>query len=109
MADSVKFFIVSESKAVVSNGNAFEMSDLVRYWLEALHLGYRLVNTLGGYVTQAGDYVHEQSYELTVNAPIEVLPKLKLLARCIARLADQEEVWIETGGETLKIGKDYEL
>ncbi len=107
--DSVKFFIVSESKPVKIHDHKMEMADLVRFWLETLHLGYRLVNTQGGYVTQAGDYIHEQSYELTVNAPIEVLPKLKLLARCIARLADQEEVWIETGGETLKIGKEYEL
>jgi hypothetical protein len=106
--DSVKFFIVSESKPVKIHGRKMEMADLVRFWLETLHLGYRLVNTKGGYVTQAGDHAHEQSYELTVNAPIEALPKLKLLARCIARLADQGEVWIETRGETLKIGKGYD-
>jgi hypothetical protein len=67
--DSVKFFIVSESKPVKIHGHKMEMADLVRFWLETLNLGYRLVNTQGGYVTQAGDYVHEQSYELTVNAP----------------------------------------
>jgi hypothetical protein len=35
-----------------------------------------------------GDYVHELSFELTVNAPMSALPKLRLLARCIARLAN---------------------
>jgi hypothetical protein len=50
-----------------------------------------------------GDYVHELSFEPTVNAPMSALPKLKLPARCIARLANQEEVWIEFGKNTLKI------
>lgn len=34
---------------------------------------------------------------------------LKLLARCSARLANQEEVWIEYGEETLKITKTFNL
>jgi hypothetical protein len=46
---------------------------------------------------------------MTVNAQVEVLAKLKLLARCIARLANQEEVWIEYGRKTLKVTKDSPL
>jgi hypothetical protein len=99
----MKFFIVSERKLVLINGHTMEISNLVRYWMQLLQLGYRMVDTYGGYVTRAGDYVHELSFELTVNAPMSALPKLKLLARCIARLADQEEVWVEFGKKTLKI------
>lgn len=76
---------------------------MVRYWMQQLQLGYRMVDTHGGYVTRAGEYVHELSVELTVNAPMFALPKLQLLGRCIARLANQEEVWIEFGKNTLKI------
>lgn len=99
----MKFFIVSERKLVPINGHTMGISYLVRYWLQHLQLGYRMVDTYGGYVTQKGEYIHEPSFELTVNAPMSALPKLKLLARCIARLANQEEVWIEFGKNTLKI------
>jgi hypothetical protein len=102
----VKFVIVSERKSVwVDSGGAMEISDLVRYWMQHLRLGYRMVQTRGGYVRHDGAYLHEDSYELTVNAPMRALTKLRLLARCIARLADQEEVWIEYGKETKKITK----
>jgi len=77
--------------------------------MQHLNLGYRIVDTHGGYVSGDGSYVHERSYEMTVNAPIKALAKLKLLARCIARLANQEEVWIEYGKQTLRINKASEL
>jgi hypothetical protein len=102
----VKFIIVSEKKSVpISGGGMMEISELVQYWMEHLNLGYRMVDTCGGYVSGDGSYVHERSYEITVNAPMTALSKLKLLARCIARLANQEEVWIEYGKNTLKITK----
>jgi hypothetical protein len=106
----VKFIIVSEKKSVpISGGGMLEISELVQYWMEHLNLGYRMVDTCGGYVSGDGSYVHERSYEMTVNAPTNALSKLKLLARCIARLASQEEVWIEYGRKTLKITKTYKL
>jgi hypothetical protein len=85
------------------------ISKLVRFWMQVLGLGYRMVDTAGGYVTQNGSYMHERSYEMTVNAPMSALSKLKLLARCIARLANQEEVWIEHATKTTKITKTTEL
>jgi len=106
----VKFIIVSEKKSVlISSGGMMEISELVQYWMEHLNLGYRMVDTCGGYVSGDGSYVHERSYEMTVSAPMSALSKLKLLARCIARLANQEEVWVEYGKKTLKITKDSKL
>jgi hypothetical protein len=106
----MKFIIVSEKKSVaVSSGGLMQISELVQYWMEGLNLGYRMVDTCGGYVSGDGSYVHERSYEMTVNAPMSALSKLKLLARCIARLASQEEVWIEYGRKTKKIKKDSKV
>ena len=106
----MKFIIVSEKKSVaVSGGGLMQISELVQYWMEHLNLGYRIVDTCGGYVTGDGSYIHERSYEMTVNAPMSALSKLKLLARCIAWLASQEEVWVEYGKKTLKITKASEL
>ena len=106
----MKFIIVSERKSVpISGGGMMEISELVQYWMENLNLGYRMVDTCGGYVSGDGSYVHERSYEMTVNAPMSALSKLRLLARCIARLANQEEVWIEYGRTTLRITRDSEL
>ena len=86
----MKFIIVSEKKSVAaSSGGLMQISELVRYWMEHLNLGYRTVDTYGGYVSRNGSYVHERSYEMTVHAPMSALSKLKLLARCIARLASQ--------------------
>ena len=67
------------------------------------------MDTRGGYVSGDGSYVHERSYEMTVNAQVEALAKLKLLARCIARLADQEEVWIDYRDETVRVSKTFDL
>jgi hypothetical protein len=106
----MKFIIVSERKFVqVHGGGKMEISELVRYWMQVLNLGYRIGDTYGGYVSHDGSYVHERSYEMTVNAQVEALAKLKLLARCIARLADQEEVWIEYGDETVRVTKTFDL
>jgi hypothetical protein len=106
----MKFVIVSEKKSVpISDGRKMEISKLVRYWMQHLRLGYRMVGTEGGYVSRDGSYVHERSYEMTVNAPMSALSKLKLLARCIARLASQEEVWVEYGRKTLKITRDSKV
>ncbi len=106
----MKFIIVSEKKSVaVGGGGMMEISELVQYWMEHLNLGYRMVDTCGGYVSGDGSYVHGRSYEMTVNAPMSALAKLKLLARCIARLANQDEVWIEYGRKTLKIIRDSKV
>jgi hypothetical protein len=86
-----------------------EISKLVRYWMQLLRLGYRMVGTEGGYLSRDGSYVHERSYEMTVNAPMGALSKLRLLVRCIARLANQKEVWIEYGRKTEKITKTSKL
>jgi len=105
----MEFIILSEKTSVdICDGHKMEISELVRYWMELLNLGYRMVDTYGGYVSRDG-YVHEASYEMTVNAPVSALAKLKLLARCIARLASQEEVWIEYGGKTKKSTKTSSL
>ena len=98
------FKIVSERKRVpISGRREMQISTLVEFWFEVLHLGYRIVDTRGGYVSHNGKYRNERSYEVTVNASRSVLPKLKLLARSIARRADQEEVRIEYRGRTIKI------
>jgi hypothetical protein len=103
----MKFVIVSEEKSVeITGGDMMWISELVRHWMEHLNLGYRTVDTYGGYVSRNGSYVHERSYEMTVNAPMSALSTLRLLARCIARPASQEEVWIEYGRKTNKITKD---
>ena len=106
----MKFVILSEKKSVQTHGGGrMEISKLVRYWMQHLRLGYRMVDTYGGYVSRDGSYLHELSYEMTVNAPMSTLSKLRLLARCIARLANQEEVWIEYGRKTKKITKDSKV
>jgi hypothetical protein len=53
--------------------------------------------------------VHERSFEMTVNASRRVLPKLKELDRGIARIAKQEEVWIEYGRKAQKVTADFKL
>jgi hypothetical protein len=106
----MKFIVVSEKKFVqVHGGGKMEISELVRYWMQHMNLGYRIVDTYGGYVSHEGSYVHERSFEMTVSAPTRAFAKLKLLARCIARLADQEEVWIEYGDETVRVTKTFNL
>ena len=106
----MKFTIVSEKKFVrITDGHKMEISKLVRYWMQVLKLGYRIVDTHGGYVSRDGSYVHERSYEMTVNAPMSALSKLKVLARGIVQLANQEEVWIEYGRKTLKINQGSKL
>lgn len=105
----MKFQIVSEEKSVPVSRGKMRISRLVEFWFEILNLGYRIVDTRGGYVTNDRSYVHEPSYEVTVNAPLQVLPRLKLLARCIARLADQEQVWILYGNNKMVITKTTRL
>jgi len=77
----MRFTIVSEKKFVpITDGHKMEISKLVRYWMQVLNLGYRMFDTYGGYVSQNGSYLHERSFEMTVNAPASALAKLKLLA-----------------------------
>jgi hypothetical protein len=80
----MKFTIAGEKKFVrITDGHKMEISELVRYRMQVLNLGYRMVDTYGGYVSQNGSYLHERSYEMTVNAPMSALSKLKVLARGI--------------------------
>lgn len=106
----MKFTILSERKSVeISGKRRMQIVKLVRYWMEHLRLGYRMANTYGGYVRRDGSYEHEDSFELTVNASLGALAKLKELARGIAQFAKQEEVWIEYGRKTLKVTADSKL
>ena len=45
---------------------------------------------------------------MTVNGPLRVLPKLKELARGVARIANQEEVWIEYGRRKTSDNRGYQ-
>lgn len=106
----MKFTILSERKSVEITGKRrMQIVKLVRYWMEHLRIGYRMVDTYGGYVGSNKTYVHERSFEVTVNAPLSALPKMKELARAIAQFANQEEVWIEYGRKTLRIIPTSEL
>jgi len=51
----MRFVVVSEKKSVaVIGGGRMEISELVQYWMEHLNLGYRMVDTCGGYVSGDG-------------------------------------------------------
>jgi hypothetical protein len=105
----MNFNIVSEEKSIEISGQKMLISRLVEFWLEALRQGYRIVDSRGGYVAKDGSYLHERSYVLTVSAPLRMLSQLKLLARGIALLANQEEVWIEYGKHRKTITKTANL
>jgi hypothetical protein len=59
----MKFIIMRERKSVeISGKRRMQIVKLVRYWMEHLQLGYRIVDTYGGYVHRNGSYVHERSF-----------------------------------------------
>jgi hypothetical protein len=103
-----KFTIACAETEVRISDWEIRLSELCEFWMQVLHCGYRLTHTRGGYVDGDDNYVRESSFEMTVNAPRSLLPKLRWIALGILRVANQEEVWIEHDGEIEKIRKQPE-